>query len=119
MGDVLATFSGHLEDLARSSSTSLLEGAVLESPATTHLAQEQRSIPCAAMFVDTLAPPLCKSARWHFPLQILFCQAPQLCCTLVAKSVEWTATPAGANSEGQRQTKAAQKEDPILFRIHL
>ena len=40
-------------------------------------------------------------------------------CAVVAKSVKWTATPAGANSEGQRQTKAAKQEDPIRFRIHL
>ena len=48
VGDVLAASSGHWEDLAQPSSTSLMEGAVHELPVTTHLAQEQMSIPCAA-----------------------------------------------------------------------
>ena len=61
------------------------------------------------MFVD-------KSAQWHFPLQILFCQAPQLCFTQrgggqkrrVAQTVK-----------GRSKRRRRSKRTPFGSRIHL
>ena len=39
-------------------------------------------------------------------------------CTVVAKGVEWTATPAVAPRKGQGKTKAAKEEDPEQLRLN-
>ena len=67
------------------------------------------------MFVETFAHPCsCRLLSETTPPQHT---CPRTTCTVMAKAVEWKATPARVGRQGKRKAKSPQKKNPEVVRV--